>query len=70
VALGHGGIGFVERATRISRSTISRGVRELTSRETLPPERPRRPGGGRKRTVEKDELLVAHRPAISVDTSI
>ena len=58
VALGHGGIGLVEQVTRISRSTISRGIRELDTGETLPPERTRRPGGGRKRTVEKDDRLV------------
>ncbi len=59
VALGHGGIGLVERATGISRSTISRGIREVDRGETVPAERTRRPGGGRKRTVEKDERLVA-----------
>ena len=58
VALGHGGIGLVEEATGISRSTISRGIRELDTGATLPPERTRRPGGGRKRTVEQDDRLV------------
>jgi transposase len=58
VALGHGGIGLVEQATGISRSTISRGIRELDAGETLPAERARRPGGGRTRTVEKDATLV------------
>ena len=61
-AIGHGGIGLVERATGISRSTISRGLRELAPggepREPLGPERTRRPGGGRKRTVDKDPALV------------
>ena len=56
-ALGHGGIGLVETATGISRSTISRGLRELGTPETLGPERTRRLGGGRKRTVEKDAGL-------------
>ena len=57
VALGHGGIRIVEAATGISRSTISRGLRELEVKPTLGPERTRRPGGGRKRTVEKDAGL-------------
>jgi len=57
-ALGRGGIALVERATGISRSTISRGLRELESGETLDPGRTRRPGGGRKRTAEKDDRLV------------
>lgn len=59
VSLGHGGIAVVEEATGISRSTISRGMRELDAGEALPPERSRRPGGGRKRTVEKDPRLLA-----------
>ena len=57
-ALGHGGIGIVEAATGISRSTISRGLRELETKPTLEPERTRHPGGGRKRTVDKDPHLV------------
>lgn len=57
VALGRGGIGLVETATGISRSTISRGLRELQAPEALGSERTRRPGGGRKRTVEKDGSL-------------
>jgi hypothetical protein len=58
LALGRGGIALVERATGIARSTISRGIQELESGEPLDPERTRRPGGGRKRTTEKDETLV------------
>ena len=57
-ALGRGGIALVERATGISRSTISRGLRELESGETLDPGRTRRPGGGRKRKADQDERLV------------
>ena len=57
LALGRGGIALVERATGVSRSTISRGIRELESDETLEPGRTRRSGGGRKRTAEKDGKL-------------
>ena len=59
-ALGHGGIGLVERATGISRSTIQRGLRELESGKALTggPERARRPGGGRLPTVIKDPALL------------
>ena len=64
VVLGHGGIALVEEATGISRSTISRGIRELDTGETLPPERTRRVGGGRKRTVEKDDQLVTDLEAL------
>ena len=69
VALGHGGIGFVEKATGISRSTISRGIREQAGRTSLPPERTRRPGGGRKRTVDKDDRLVADLDALVEPTA-
>lgn len=53
-ALGHGGIALVERATGVSRSTISRGIREIEAgaNDELPPERTRRPGvdGSGRRT--------------------
>jgi len=42
--LGYGGIALVVRATRISRATIQRGLRELA---TDAPGRTRKPGGGR-----------------------
>jgi len=57
-ALGRGGIALVEQATGISRSTISRGLRELESGESLEPGKTRRPGGGRKRATEKDDRLI------------
>jgi len=70
VALGHGGIGLVERATGISRSTISRGIRELNSGgTTLSAERTRRPGGGRKRTVDTDDRLAADLDALVEPTT-
>ena len=59
--LGHGGIAAVMRATRLSRSTISRGLDEIEAgdQKTLPPERIRRPGGGRKEVTQTDPGLVA-----------
>jgi hypothetical protein len=69
-ALGHGGIGLVEQATGISRSTISRGLRELdTAGAILPAERTRRPGGGRKRTVDTDDRLAADLDALVEPTT-
>ena len=59
VALGHGGIALVERATGISRSTITRGIAELQSGEVVPSGRIRQLGGGRKRKVEEDPTLAA-----------
>jgi len=60
MVLGHGGIAVVERATGISRSTITRGLQEMASgaNDDLPPERARRPGGGRKRRAEADPTLL------------
>ena len=69
VALGHGGIGLVEQATGISRSTISRGMRERHAGAPLPAERTRRPGGGRKRLVDTDDTLVADLEALVEPTA-
>ncbi len=69
-ALGHGGIGLVAQATGISRSTISRGLRELdTAGAILPAARTRRPGGGRKRTVDTDDRLAADLDALVEPTT-
>ena len=68
-ALGHGGIALVERATGISRSTIARGLRELRSGMSLSPDRTRRPGGGRKRAVDKDATLLLDLEALVEPTS-
>jgi hypothetical protein len=64
-AIGYGGIAQVMRATGLSRSTIVRGLREIeTSDPPLAPERIRRPGGGRKRSVETDATLSADLDAL------
>ena len=65
-ALGHGGIALLERATGISRSTIQRGVREVDAAGAapLPPERTRRPGGGRKAAIDTDPSLLADLDAL------
>ena len=64
MSLGHGGIASVVRATGISRSTISRGIRELRSGEPLDPERIRHPGAGRKRAIDKDPTLLTDLEAL------
>jgi transposase len=69
-ALGHGGIAVVEQATGISRSTIQRGLRELEAgTEPLPPERTRRPGGGRKAVIDRDTSLLADLDALVEPTA-
>ena len=59
LALGWGGISRVARATGVSRGAIQAGIAELQTPEAdrLAPERQRRPGGGRKRTVDTDPTL-------------
>jgi transposase len=57
MALGWGGISAVARATGVSQRAIRRGIQELKA-ERVPVEgRIRRAGGGRKKTVSKDESL-------------
>jgi len=59
--LGYGGISRVAKATGLSRNTIAAGAPELQrgSSEDIAgvKERIRKPGGGRKRTIQKDPLL-------------
>ena len=63
-AMGHGGIAMVARATGMSRARIARGIEELHSEEPLDPSRTRRPGGGRKRTIDTDETLLSDLDAL------
>lgn len=56
---GRGGIAAVARAAGVSRPTIERGLRELEEEPIGAPARARRPGGGRKRLVDKDPSIVA-----------
>jgi hypothetical protein len=50
---------WFKRATRISRSTIVRGIQEAKAGATLGPERTRKLGGGRKKATDKDPTLRA-----------
>jgi len=51
--LGHGGIAIVAKATGVSRTTISTGLKELANPENIDASRIRQPGGGRKKAIEK-----------------
>ena len=51
IALGRGGIALVMRATGLAFNTVYRGMGELDRKEFLPPDRVRRPGGGRKKAT-------------------
>jgi transposase len=54
---GEGGITKVSQTLGVSSSTVSKGIKELQNPETIENERIRRPGGGRKRTVDTDPTL-------------
>ena len=63
MALGHGGITMVHRATGIAPSTIGIGLREIRRQAQDPPQlgearRVRRPGAGRKKKVDEDPALL------------
>jgi len=59
LAAGRGGISAVHRATRISRTTIHEGIRELNTPDLLreKSDRTRNPGGGRRKAVDIDPKL-------------
>ncbi len=55
--LGNGGIAIIHRASGISRKTIRKGIKEIEEEITLPAERNRKNGGGRKKITETDKTL-------------
>jgi transposase len=55
--IGYGGISLVARQTGISRRAVAAGCEELKQPTPGPPRRIRKPGGGRKRAVDKDSTL-------------
>jgi transposase len=59
-ALGYGGIAHVSEGTDVARTTIGRGLRELKqgTEQLASQRRVRRPGGGRKRLVDQDPVLL------------
>lgn len=59
LALGHGGVATVSRATGLARNTIAAGIRELEHGEDSPPvDQVRRSGGGRKKATDVDPKLL------------
>src|SRR5882762_1971026 len=59
ISLGRGGVTAVAAAIGIARSTINRGVAELTAARNEIGRSIRRPGAGRKREVERQLGLLA-----------
>ena len=68
-AIGKGGISAVARATGMSRPVIRQGIAELKDPGAFPPGRIRRPGGGRKKAVDKDQSLKADLEALLESTT-
>ena len=74
IAFGYGGIAAASRATGMAASVIGRGIAEVRAiedgrAETLPASRSRRPGGGRKKTTEKDPSLLPDLKALVESTT-
>jgi len=74
IAFGYGGIAAAARATGMAPSVIGRGMAEVRAIEngtapSLPPTRSRRPGGGRKKTTEKDPTLLPDLKALVESTT-
>ena len=57
-AIGYGGVTAVHRATRVSRITITNGLKELRQDTSLDSKRIRKPGGGRKKLTDTREGLL------------
>jgi hypothetical protein len=57
--LGRGGQSIVSNATGVARRSIARGMEELQGMEMAGADRVRKPGGGRKKEVDKNPGLVA-----------
>ena len=55
--IGRSGITAVSKATGVSRRVIRQGMAELTNPSVLPSGRVRRPGGGRKKAIDRDPAL-------------
>jgi transposase len=58
-SLGYGGVSIVSRATGLSRTTITEGLVELSSKWQLTPTKVRHSGGGRKKISDEDRTVLA-----------
>lgn len=68
--LGYGGISKVSKATGISRTTITQGLKEVKDRNKLPNlDRIRREGGGRKLSTDFDNKLLKSLEKILSETT-
>jgi Rhodopirellula transposase DDE domain len=59
IELGRGGIKMISELTGMSRTTLIKGIAELTENKNLPIERVRNVGGGRKSVLQTNKELVS-----------
>jgi len=74
MAFGYGGIAAAARATGMAPSVIAMGIADVRAiedgtAEPMAPTRSRRPGGGRKKTTEKDPTLLPDLKALVESTT-
>ncbi|MBI5078324.1 MAG: ISAzo13 family transposase [Candidatus Yonathbacteria bacterium] len=67
--LGRGGIAIVHKASGLARKTIWKGMKEVAEKASLPADRNRKDGGGRKKITEKDKTLETDLLALVEDSS-
>ena len=56
--LGRGGIAFIKEITGLSRTTIAKGIKELSELKNLPLDRVRQEGGGRKSITSTNKKVI------------
>ena len=64
LAIGRGGVAAVSRATGLARTTVARGVADVSAGETVERGRIRRPGAGRPPIEQRDPTLRADLEAL------
>jgi transposase len=55
--LPYGGVSYIARLFNCARDTVLRGIQELNEEETLPQNRSRRAGGGRKAILKQESNI-------------
>lgn len=78
VPLGRHGVTWVAEASGVNRDTIYKGIHELKADEQTPKGRVRKPGGGKKRLLDKepvllevfDDIVEAHTAGLPQDDSV
>ena len=69
LSIGKGSISIVSRATGISENTIKKGCYELENGKASSDDKIRVPGGGRKKSVDKDPTLLSDLETLVEPTS-